>query len=194
MNSFLQIRDWLKKYNSPSIKDLEKREKYQKEYWQSERGKEVLKKYYKRNSEKILEKQKEYEQSPLGKKTIKKYAQSEKGKIKFKKYKQSEKGKEIERKYRQSQTGKKVTRKSELKIKYNLTLEQYEKMMQSQNGFCLLCGGQGGKKALCVDHCHVTGKIRGLLCDLCNRGLGYFKDNPKTLQNAIKYLTNQNHD
>lgn len=39
-----------------------------------------------------------------------------------------------------------------------------------------------------VDHCHLTGKIRGLLCDRCNRGLGYFKDNSKALLNASKYI------
>ena len=143
---FHVVSDLLRgKNNIMSYKKEENRKKYQKEYWQSERGKEVLKNYYKRNSEKILEKQKEYEQSSLGKKTKKKSAQSEKGKIKTKKYKKTEKGKKAELKYKQSETGKKTTRKSNLKINYNLTLEQYEKILQSQNSLCFICGGPGGK-------------------------------------------------
>lgn len=46
----------------------------------------------------------------------------------------------------------------------------------------------GGTAKLVVDHCHASGKIRGLLCDLCNRGIGHFNDSVELLYKAIKYL------
>jgi hypothetical protein len=68
---------------------------------------------------------------------------------------------------------------------YNLSLGQLEDMKKEQNNKCLICNGEYELK---VDHDHKTGKTRGLLCDLCNRGLGYFKDNYMLLKNASKYL------
>ena len=64
-------------------------------------------------------------------------------------------------------------------------------MFKEQNGVCAICGSpevSDRNSNLCVDHDHETGKIRGLLCNKCNRGLGYFLDNPKILKNALKYL------
>ncbi len=82
-----------------------------------------------------------------------------------------------------------------LRQQYGLTLEQYAEMFCRQNGVCAICGkpetslGKGGKvKPLAVDHCHETGKIRGLLCQLHNTGLGVFDDNPELLEKAIQYL------
>lgn len=73
-----------------------------------------------------------------------------------------------------------------------------DKMYMEQAGKCKICGHEGhvdfvpkGSRMfdrLVVDHCHSTGKVRGLLCNGCNRGLGYFKDNPEALQKAIDYL------
>ena len=79
---------------------------------------------------------------------------------------------------------------------YGLSLEEFQERWDTQNGLCLLCTRALQKSHLCgdsvvVDHCHATGKIRGLLCNECNRGLGYFKDNVMTLKNAIKYLTEE---
>jgi hypothetical protein len=63
-------------------------------------------------------------------------------------------------------------------------------MLQQQNGLCAICKKtETGKTSnLCVDHCHKTGKVRGLLCNNCNKGLGLFKDNPEVLLNASAYL------
>lgn len=82
-----------------------------------------------------------------------------------------------------------------LKWMYGITLEQYNQLFAAQNGCCKICSTHQGqlRRTLCVDHDHKTGKIRGLLCDLCNRGLGYLKDNTVILLEAIKYL-NENKD
>jgi len=77
----------------------------------------------------------------------------------------------------------------ELCKRFGITLEDYNNMLESQNHKCKICGGTDEHQALSVDHCHTTGRIRGLLCNDCNRGIGMFKDNPSTLQSAIKYLT-----
>ena len=79
-----------------------------------------------------------------------------------------------------------------LKYQYGITLDDYNQMFADQNGCCAICGLHQSefKKALHVDHCHTTDKVRGLLCAECNLGLGKFKDNIQTLENAIRYLTN----
>lgn len=81
-------------------------------------------------------------------------------------------------------------RRTDLRKNYGITFEQYDAMFANQNGVCAICGSAGGKKKLHVDHCHTTGKIRGLLCINCNHGLGHFKDNEKLMLEAIKYLAN----
>lgn len=78
-------------------------------------------------------------------------------------------------------------RKYRYSKEYNITLEQYNNMLLAQNGVCAICG-QKGERMLCVDHDHTTGKVRGLLCDLCNRGLGFFKENTNIIIKALVYL------
>jgi rubredoxin len=75
--------------------------------------------------------------------------------------------------------------------KYNLEPEHKQAIFDKQNGNCAICGYVFGQKKgdMRVDHCHDTGVVRGLLCDLCNRGLGYYKDNPNFLCNAAEYLS-----
>lgn len=68
---------------------------------------------------------------------------------------------------------------------YGLTEEDYLSLFESQDGKCWICGDDG---KLFIDHCHKTGKVRGLLCPHCNRGLGGFKDNLDSLANAMVYL------
>ncbi len=77
--------------------------------------------------------------------------------------------------------------KASLKYKYGLTGEQYYAMAEAQNHVCKICKEPAETK-LFVDHDHKTGKVRGLLCQFCNFGLGSFLDNPELLENAKQYL------
>lgn len=72
-----------------------------------------------------------------------------------------------------------------LRYRYNLNISDYEKMLKQQNDRCAICLK---KKKLCVDHCHKSGYVRGLLCRNCNSGLGQLNDCLKTIKNALKYL------
>jgi hypothetical protein len=90
------------------------------------------------------------------------------------------------------------SRKRQLKYKYGLTPEDYDVLLAKQNNSCGICGldvslnkGPGprnGSKRFCVDHDHKTGRIRGLLCNDCNRGLGLFGDDGTKIRKAIEYL------
>ena len=83
---------------------------------------------------------------------------------------------------------KQQRRKTRLKTNYNLTELQYAEMLVNQNGCCALCKGTDENKHLAVDHCHATGKVRGLLCINCNTLLGKVHDDILLLQNMIDYL------
>lgn len=72
--------------------------------------------------------------------------------------------------------------------KYGLLPSQYEAMYNQQKGCCAICGIW--YELLSVDHDHVTGVVRGLLCSLCNIGLGAFRDKPLLLRSADEYLQN----
>jgi len=76
----------------------------------------------------------------------------------------------------------------ELQLKYGITTPERNKLKESQHHKCGICNEPLTEKPH-VDHCHTTGKIRGILCQNCNIGLGSFKDNIKALNNAINYLT-----
>ena len=73
--------------------------------------------------------------------------------------------------------------------RYGITQFEYECMEEEQGGVCAICTNPPCKRGLFVDHCHKTGKVRGLLCSSCNTGLGYFKDKALRLFKAIAYLT-----
>ena len=80
----------------------------------------------------------------------------------------------------------------QLERKFGITVEQYNEMLEKCSSVCEICGSSDTKhtkqKYLNVDHCHNTGKVRGLLCHACNIGLGKFEDNPGFLLKAINYL------
>ena len=77
-----------------------------------------------------------------------------------------------------------------LQTKYGITLADYDEMLETQGGGCAICGktsGENGRR-LCVDHDHETDEVRGLLCDACNRGLGYFRDDSEICRQVMLYL------
>lgn len=76
-----------------------------------------------------------------------------------------------------------------LRSMYGITLATYNSMLLAQNGVCAICG-KTSEKALSVDHDEMTGRVRGLLCGLCNRGIGHFQHSPQTLEKAAAYLRN----
>ena len=87
------------------------------------------------------------------------------------------------------------SRSIDLKKMFGISIEQYEEMLHAQGGVCKICGeterrvdGVGRYTNLCVDHCHSTGRIRGLLCTRCNRGIGLFGDKLEIVEMAATYL------
>lgn len=83
-------------------------------------------------------------------------------------------------------------RKCRLRKEYGLTIAEYDAMVAAQKGRCAICRNPpraGSRKdKLHIDHDHVTGKVRGLLCDLCNRGVGMLRDDPKIMRSAARYV------
>ena len=79
---------------------------------------------------------------------------------------------------------------SNRKRQYGMTPEMIEQMLASQNGCCAICRDDkpGGRGHWHIDHDHETGQVRGLLCQRCNSGLGFFRDNITILEGAINYL------
>lgn len=88
-------------------------------------------------------------------------------------------------------------RKRHLWQKYRIRVDEWESMFARQRGACAICQAalvrsrdtarETGNEAV-TDHCHATGKVRGILCQPCNRGLGAFRDNPAAMENAAGYL------
>jgi hypothetical protein len=93
------------------------------------------------------------------------------------------------------QRTKEQRRKASLRAKYKISESDYMLLNEVQGGLCAICGRKpsGKRPVLCIDHCHKTGRIRGLLCMNCNSGLGYFHDNPERMQKAARYLMRSVH-
>lgn len=82
-----------------------------------------------------------------------------------------------------------ATRNSFLRIKYGITFDEFEALLKKQGGVCQICHNEcASGRRLAVDHNHSTGKVRGLLCALCNMAIGKFRDNPTILRRAADYL------
>jgi len=89
-----------------------------------------------------------------------------------------------------------VFKKLELKKHFGITLDEFKEMQDNQDGVCAICGKEETTydsrhkrvRSLSVDHCHTTGKVRGLLCSHCNHAIGKFNDDVTLLQKAIDYL------
>lgn len=103
------------------------------------------------------------------------------------------------RRYQQTRQAKFGTTQldGQLRKKYgaDFGVENFNAMLKDQQGLCAVCqqkevarGRKGGVKLLAIDHDHQTGKVRGLLCQACNRLLGYARDNSAILRSAAEYL------
>ena len=79
-------------------------------------------------------------------------------------------------------------RKWHLKVKYDMTLAEYDAMFEEQDGVCYICGLPETFQRLGVDHNHKTGKVRKLLCNRCNRTIGYIEEDIELLKSMMQYL------
>jgi len=96
---------------------------------------------------------------------------------------------ENKKRYNATDYGKLAQKSRFLKWRYGITHYQYEILMLCQGGACIICGVQMENEGdMHIDHDHETGEIRGLLSDRCNRGLGFFDENPSLLREAAEYL------
>lgn len=138
------------------------------------------------------------------------YSDKEKQKVYWRKYQQTEKHKAYkaawyqanklrvaayQAKYRRQfpDNNRRYYRNHHLLKTYGITYEQYEVIYKQQGGVCAVCGSvpdavKHGRVSLVVDHDHATGKIRGLLCNNCNSGLGIIGDTIEHLEKALAYL------
>ena len=89
---------------------------------------------------------------------------------------------------RYTETGRR-SRDRYLRRNYGIGLDRHDALLMAQGGVCAICKQAPSKcGSLHVDHCHITGMVRGLLCTHCNRGVGGFRDNPQWCQSASRYL------
>ena len=143
-----------------------------------EQRKEQKRQWYIENKERLKEVRKEYSKI---------YRLENKDKIK-----------EYDKQYRfkNKDKAKKYQKEYNLKTKYNLTPDQYNKMLSDQNNSCKVCNIKFNINIKMitphVDHCHTTGKIRGLLCMNCNTSLGFLKEDTKIMQKLIEYVKEHN--
>lgn len=148
-----------------------------------------LKDYYQKTKVRDLEKKNTYN---------KKYREEHKEEIKQKAVIYRKHTREARKIYSKSykEKNKSEIKNSILKRHFGITLETYNELAINQNNLCLICNKpemgidkrSNKRRLLAVDHDHKTGKVRGLLCSKCNRGLGYFNDNVELLKNSINYL------
>lgn len=84
---------------------------------------------------------------------------------------------------------KESTRRRNLIFKYGITLEEYDTLLMKQNNKCACCETSSNpERNFSVDHCHITGEVRGLLCSECNRGIGMLGDTAESVKKAYDYL------
>lgn len=94
--------------------------------------------------------------------------------------------------YRTDSAVREAQRQARFKRLYGITVEEYAKMLEAQEGVCARCKKPPQEAmALAVDHCHKTGRVRGLLCGPCNTYLGRLEANLDQLQNDLNYLNPQ---
>lgn len=88
-----------------------------------------------------------------------------------------------------------IRRRYHLRRQFGITPEEYDALLKEQGGVCAICKkkeiakNKSGKPfSLSVDHCHRTGKNRGILCNNCNRGIGHLQEDLRILLAAADYL------
>ena len=103
------------------------------------------------------------------------------------------KRREQKRLYRQRYPEKRAEEK--WRARFGISAVDYKRLMAAQGGCCAICGsrnsisdGRGGSRRLAVDHCHATGRIRGLLCHSCNAAIGLMRDDPDRIARAAEYV------
>lgn len=95
---------------------------------------------------------------------------------------------QIKAKYRGTPKGRADYRRNWLK-RYGLDEADYARMLQEQASACATCGAEfRSTRDTCIDHCHASGAVRGLLCRWCNLAIGYATDNPTRLKAMARYL------
>ena len=162
--------------------DKEQRAAYGKEYREKNKDKiaEAGKEYREKNKDKIAEAGKEYREKNKDKiaEVKKEYYEKNKDKI--------------------AEVGKEYREKNKDKIKeyrilktYNLTMEEYEEIYNRQNGCCPLCGKELNSVRVAIDHDHVTGKVRGIMCSVCNSQLGVYEKLNGVAKKIGAYLGNK---
>jgi len=112
-----------------------------------------------------------------------------------KRYYKTEQGKAARKrrrqKYRSTAEGREKHREEMLRYRHGITLEEYNRLFEQQNGLCAICEGVNvDGRGLAVDHNHQTGKVRGLLCFDCNLLLGRLENLPKAINKVKQYLIN----
>tara|TARA_R110002012_G_C11455901_1_gene592250 strand:+ start:145 stop:789 length:645 start_codon:yes stop_codon:yes gene_type:complete len=174
----------------------EKRSAKAKEW--RKKNKEAIKQYYENNKEQINTKSKEWYENNKEKVAAQQKEYKEKNKEKIAAYKKEyrEVNKvliaDMHKIWRTKPKNKQSLKEYNRMARYGITPDSFKRMLKEQNNKCRICLVEFDElipnQKINVDHCHTTNQVRGLLCSLCNRGLGHFKDNTERLTNAINYL------
>lgn len=176
-----KIREYHKKWRDKNADRLRKKDR---EYFLKNKEKimEYKSKWVEDNRDRVNELERIRRQKRLEQK--RKYYEEHKEEIRLKKKQLSE-----ERKAKQ-----KISKFRHHLKKYNISYEDYMNILEKQQGKCLGCYRTESQinKRLSVDHCHKTGRVRGLICFTCNLVIGNCYENIDTLNNLIEYLKKQN--
>jgi hypothetical protein len=144
------------------------------------KNREAQRRYRERNREAIKEKMRKWHEAHPGKQAehMRKWRESNR-----------DRARQYAREYYHKHGNPYKQRDAKLRREFGITAEQYEVMFEQQRGVCAICGGVNASgMRLHVDHCHSSGKVRGLLCANCNLGLGNLKDSVEVMSRAIDYL------
>jgi DNA repair exonuclease SbcCD ATPase subunit len=147
--------------------------------------------YYWRNKETISQKLKSKRDANPESEKLRNAENYRKNKDRILAYKKAYRDRNREKLNEQARQKRKITPKqSGYMAKYGVNEAWYLEQLEKQGGACAICKKPHtqNKRRLAIDHCHKTGSVRALLCDLCNKGLGHFEDNKSFLYSAILYL------